>query len=339
MLDNLVSRQVRLKSRPHGIPQADHFEIVESAVPDLLEGEILVRNAFLSVEPAMRGWVNAAQNYADAVAIGDVMRAFAAGEVVASRNPDFAVGDKIMGMLGWQEYSVSTPRAIRRKVIENDLPLSLSLGVLGINGVTAYFALTEVGMPRPGDTVVVSTAAGSVGSAVGQIAKLMGCRTVGIAGGAAKVAACLEEFGFEAAVDYKALDFEERLASACPDGVDVYHDNAGGWITDAVLRRINKGARIVVCGTASVASWEPWPTGPRPERHLLNKAARMEGFLVWDYEHRYEEAVARLASWVRDGSLRYREEIVDGIGEAPGSIAALYRGENFGKRLIRLFPA
>ncbi|QIL74023.1 NADP-dependent oxidoreductase (plasmid) [Diaphorobacter sp. HDW4B] len=336
MTASAVNHQVLLTSRPHGIPQAEHFTIASAPIPDLAAGEILVRNQYLSVEPAMRGWVNAVGNYSDAVQIREVMRAFAAGEVIASRNPNYAVGDKVMGMLGWQTFSVTNGEALRRKVREDDLPLSLSLGVLGINGVTAYFALNEIGQPRPGDTVVVSTAAGAVGSAVGQLAKMAGCRTVGIAGGAVKVQTCLTEFGFDAAVDYKSPDFERELAAACPGGVDIYHDNTGGPITDAVLRHINKNARIIICGTASVASWDPWPIGPRVERHLLNKAARMQGFLVWDYEHRYEEAVARLAAWVRNGSLRYCEEIVEGIEQAPGAIADLYRGENNGKRLIRL---
>lgn len=329
-------RQVVLASRPKGIPQAAHFRIVEAQLPALKDGQFLVRNDYLSVDPAMRGWVNAAANYSDPVPVGGVMRSFAAGVVVASRHPDYAEGDAVMGMLGWQEYAVSDGAGIRRKVRESDLPLSLSLGVLGINGVTAYFALTEVGEPRPGDTVVVSTAAGAVGSAVGQIAKIAGCRTVGITGGPAKRQLCLDEFGFDAAVDYKSPSFDEALAQACPAGVDVYYDNTSGPITDAVLPRINKGARIIVCGTASVASWDPWPSGPRAERHLLNKAARMQGFLVWDYEHRYEEAVARLAAWVRDGRLKYREEILEGIEAAPDAIAGLYRGENLGKRLIRV---
>ena len=239
-------------------------------------------------------------------------------------------------MLGWQDYCVTSGEPIRRKVRERDLPLTLSLGILGINGVTAYFALNEIGQPRAGDTFVVSTAAGAVGSAVGQLAKLAGCRVVGIAGGVDKVRLCLDEFGFDAAIDYKGSDFQKRLSEACPNGVDIYHDNTGGPISDAVLCHINKGARIVICGTASVASWDPWPHGPRPERHLLNRAARMQGFLVWDYEHRYEEAVSRLAPWVRDGQLRYREEIVEGIERAPGSIAELYSGSNTGKRIIRI---
>lgn len=331
-----TNRRVVLKSRPVGIPQAAHFALETAPLPPLREGELLVRNDFLSVDPAMRGWVNAAANYSDPVGIGEVMRSFAAGEVIASRHPRYAEGDRVMGMLGWQAYAVTDGRPIRRKVVEHDLPLSLSLGVLGLNGVTAYFALTEIGEPRPGDTVVVSTAAGSVGSAVGQIARLAGCRTVGIAGGATKVGLCADAFGYDHAVDYRAPDFADALAAACPTGVDVYFDNTAGIVSDAVLPLLAKRARVVVCGTASVASWDPWPAGPRVERHLLNKSARMQGFLIWDYEHRYEEAVARLAAWVRAGRLAYREEILDGLAQAPDAIAGLYRGENLGKRLIRV---
>ncbi|WAI85102.1 MULTISPECIES: NADP-dependent oxidoreductase [Achromobacter] len=331
-----VNRQVVLKERPLGIPQASHFALHDAAIPEPKEGEILVRNLFLSVEPAMRGWVNAAANYSDPVAIGEVMRAFAAGRVIASRHPGYAEGDLVMGMLGWQDYAVTDGRAIRRKVRETDLPLSLSLGVLGINGVTAYFALNACGDPKQGDTVVVSTAAGAVGSVAGQLARHLGCRAVGIAGGADKTRLCVEEFGYDAALDYHSPQMAEGLATACPDGVDVYFDNTSGRISDTVIPLINRHARIVVCGTASVASWDPWPTGPRIERHLLNKAARMQGFLVWDYEHRYEEAIDVLAPLVRQGKLRYREEILDGIEAAPGSIADLYQGKNMGKRLIRL---
>lgn len=331
-----TNRQVVLASRPVGIPQAAHFELASTPLRELREGELLVRNEFLSVDPAMRGWVNAAANYADPVGIGEVMRSFAAGRVIASRHPHYAEGDRVMGMLGWQEYAITDGRPIRRKVVEDDLPLSLALGVLGLNGVTAYFALTEVGEPRPGDTVVVSTAAGAVGSAAGQIAKLAGSRTVGIAGGPAKVRMCLDEFRYDAALDYRGAAFEQELAAACRGGVDVYFDNTSGPISDAVLRHLAKRARVVICGTASVASWDPWPNGPRAERHLLNKSARMQGFLIWDYEARYEEAVARLAAWVRSGALRYREEILEGLEAAPDAIAGLYRGENLGKRVIRV---
>ena len=331
----LSNRQVRLKSRPTGIPQAAHFEIVETALPELADGEFLVRNEYLSVEPAMRGWVSAVPNYSTPVAIGEVMRAFAAGTVVASRHPGYAEGAAVMGMLGWQEYAISNGGSVTRKVKEKDLPLSLSLGILGLNGVTAYFGLLEIGQPRPGDTVVVSTA-GAVGSAVGQIAKLMGCRTVGLTGGAVKARLCREEFAYDEAIDYKAGDLAEALSASCPRGVDVYFDNTAGAISDAVLPQLAIGARVVICGTAAVASWDPPPAGPRVERHLLVKRARMAGFLVFDYRHRYEEAVTRLAAWVREGRIRYREDIVEGIESCPGAIAELYRGENLGKRLVRL---
>ena len=328
--------QVCLASRPNGIPQAENFTLHRSEVPALRDGQFLVRNDFVSVEPAMRGWVSAVANYATPVGIGEVMRSFAAGEIVASKHPQFSVGDKAMGMLGWQDYAIAEPAAVTRKVLEADLPLSLSLGVLGLNGLTAYFGLLDLGLPRPGDTVVVSTAAGAVGSAVGQIAKLSGCRTVGIAGGADKCGVCVDSFGYDTAVDYKAADFKEQLAAACGNGVDVYFDNTAGAISDAVLTHLAVGARIVVCGTASVASWDPPPLGPRVERHILVKRARMSGLLIFDYAHRYEEAIARLAGWVRNGRLRYREDILDGIDACPGAIAQLYRGENSGKLLVRL---
>lgn len=331
------NQQVRLKARPTGIPQAEHFEIVETAMPDVGDGQFLVRNEFLSVEPAMRGWVSAVANYSTPVAIGEVMRSFAAGHVVASRHRGYAVGDAVMGLLGWQHYALSNGSTVTRKVKETDLPLSLSLGVLGLNGVTAYFGLLDLGQPRPGDTVVVSTAAGAVGSAVGQIARLMGCRTIGVTGGAVKTRLCREEFSYDAAIDYKAGgNLKDELAAACPRGIDVYFDNTAGAISDAVLAQLATGARVVICGTASVASWDPPPMGPRVERHLLVKRARMSGFLVFDYAHRYEEAIARLAAWVREGKLRYREEIAEGIESCPGAIAELYRGENLGKRLVRL---
>jgi NADPH-dependent curcumin reductase CurA len=330
------NRQVRLKSRPAGIPQAENFEIVEGPAPQLGDRQFMVRNEFLSVEPAMRGWVSAVANYSTPVGIGEVMRAFAAGTVIASKHPGFAEGDKVMGLLGWQQYAVSDGASITRKVKETDLPLSLSLGVLGLNGITAYFGLIDLGAPKPGETVVVSTAAGAVGSAVGQIARLSGCRTVGITGGAVKSKLCRDEFGYNEVIDYKAGNVGEALKDACPRGVDVYFDNTSGAISDAVYAQLALHARVVICGTASVASWDPWPQGPRPERHILVKRARVSGLLIFDYAHRYEEAIARLADWVRAGTLKYREDISNGVEHCPGAIAELYRGENLGKRLIRL---
>ena len=335
-MDHRANRQVRLRSRPSGIPEAENFEIVDAPVPGISDGQVLVRNIYLSVEPAMRGWVSAVPNYSEPVALGSVMRALAVGRVEQSRHPDFHPGDYVTGMFGWQDYAAVDPKAIQRKVAETGLPISTSLGVLGLNGLTAYFALLDIGQPKAGETVVVSTAAGAVGSCAGQIAKIRGCHTIGIAGGPDKVRKCLEEFCYDAAVDYKAREFESALDAACRGGVDIYFDNTAGRISDAVMRRLNVGARVVVCGTASVASWDPIPQGPRVERHLLTKRARMQGFLIFDYAHRFPEALAELESWVRAGRIRYREDVLDGIEHAPGSIAGLYRGENLGKRLIRI---
>ena len=336
-MNELKNRQVWLCSRPNGIPRATDFALREAAVPTIAEGEILVRNHFLSADPAMRGWITDKSNYAPRVEIGDTMRAFSAGVVTESRNSGYAVGDQVMGIFGWQEYAAVKPAQVWRKVRELDLPLSLSLGVLGLNGMTAYFGLLDVLHPEAGETVVVSTAAGSVGSTAGQIAKIKGCRAVGIAGGSEKVRQCLEEFGYDAAIDYKAAaELDGALAMHCPDGIDAFFDNTSGAIHDAVLRRITLHARIAICGTASYPSWEPWNQGPRPERHLLVKRATMQGFLTTDYEARYEEAVTALAGWIREGRLKYREDIHEGIESAPGSIEKLYSGENAGKLIIRL---
>ena len=331
-----MNRQVVLASRPAGIAQAEHFAIREAPMPDPADGQLLIRNLFLSVEPAMRGWIADTGNYAAPVAIGSVMRALAVGEVIESRHPEFTPGEIVTGWFGWQLYAAVGPDAILRRVVETDLPLSLALGVLGINGVTAHLALTSIGQPQPGETVVVSTAAGAVGSAVGQIAAILGCRAVGIAGGPDKVAQCVDAFGYDAAIDYKAGALHEALAAACPDGVHVYFDNTAGAISDAVYPQLAVGARVVVCGTASIAAWDPWPTGPRIERHLLVKRARAQGFVIFDHAERWDASVAQLATWVREGRLRYAEDVLEGIESCPDAIAGLYRGENRGKRVIRL---
>lgn len=331
-----TNRRVLLKSRPLGIPQAENFEIVDMPVPEPADGEVLVRNLFLSVEPAMRGWVSAVANYAEPVAIGAVMRSLSTGRVVASRATGYQPGDLVTGWLGWQEYACVRPEAIQRKLPASGLPISTSLGVLGLNGLTAYFGLLDIGQPKAGQTVVVSTAAGAVGSCVGQIAKIKGCRAVGIAGGTIKTQLCTEAFGYDVAIDYKGDNLDQELSAACPHGVDIYFDNTAGAISDAVLRHLAVGARVIVCGTASVASWSPVPQGPRVERHLLVKRASMHGLLVMDHEARYPVAIEELSQWVSAGRLRYREDILDGIEQAPGAIAGLYRGENLGKRLIRL---
>jgi NADPH-dependent curcumin reductase CurA len=334
-----VNRQVRLASRPVGVPQASHFELVDAPIPVPNAGEVLINVHYVSVDPAMRGWVNAAANYAEPVAIGAVMRSFAVGRVVASKHPAYREGDAVTGMFGWQQWAAVGAAAIERKLepaIFEGLPMSTALGVLGLNGITAYFGLLDVGSPKPGHTVVVSAGAGSVGSCVGQIARIAGCRAVAIAGGPTKTAMCREEFGFDASVDYKAGKLGEELRRACPNGIDVYFDNTAGVITDTCLALLNTHARVVVCGTVAHTEWDPPPLGPRVERRLLVTRSRIEGFVIFDYQHRYAEALVQLSRWVRAGQIRYREEVLEGLEAAPDSIAGLYRGDNLGKRLIRV---
>lgn len=331
-----MNRQCILASRPTGVAQAADFELVETPPAQLGEGQIRVSNSFLSVEPAMRGWIADKGNYSEPVALGSVMRALAAGIVTESAHADFHVGDAVTGLFGWQQEAVVAASAVLRKIAETDLPLSLSLGILGINGVTAHLALTGIGEPKAGDTLVVSTAAGAVGSAAGQIWKLLGCRTVGIAGGADKARLCVERFGYDAGIDYKAADFTAALANACHDGVDIYYDNTAGAISDAVLPHLEIGARVIVCGTAAIERWDPWPSGQRVERHILVKRARMQGFVIFDHMDKWEASVAVLAEWIRAGQLHYEEDVLEGMDACPDALAGLYRGENKGKRVIRL---
>jgi NADPH-dependent curcumin reductase CurA len=334
-----TNRQVRLKSRPSGIPQAEHFEIVEAPLPDLSDDQVLVRNIYLSVDPAMRGWVSAVANYSEPVALGAVMRSLAVGRVEVSRSSDFHPGEYVTGMFGWQDYAVVEAEAIERKVGGSGLPISTSLGVLGLNGLTAYFALLDIGQPEAGETVVVSTAAGAVGSCAGQIAKIKGCRTVGITGGPEKVRVSR---GVPLRRCRRLQGRRFRIGARCClprwfRRLFRQHGRADQRFRHATSQR---GARVVICGTASIASWDPPSAtqGPRVERHLLVKRARMQGFLFFDHVRRSPEALKELKSWVRNGQIRYREDILDGIEQAPGSIAELYRGANLGKRLIRIAP-
>lgn len=332
----MENTQVLLRSRPTGVAQADNFQIVRSVAGEPADGEIVVRNHYLSVEPAMRGWIADASNYSQPVEIGSVMRALAAGEVIASRSADVAVGDHVMGWFGWQEIAVVPASAVMRKVIARDLPLSLSLGVLGLNGITALLAFRKLGQPAAGNSVVVSTAAGAVGSIVGQLARLAGCRTVGITSGAAKMRACTESFGYDVALNYREPGLQAGVAAACPDGVDIYFDNTAGAISDSVMPNLAIGARIVVCGTAAISDWTVPQTGPRVERHILVKRARMQGFVIFDHAAEFDEAVEELAQRVRMGELAYREHILQGLDSCPDALAMLYRGENDGKLIIRL---
>jgi NADPH-dependent curcumin reductase len=257
----------------------------------------------------MRGWVSSVGNYSDPVPLGGVVRAFTVGRVVTSRSTEYRVGDVVTGMFGWQDYAVVDAAKVQRRVNEPDLPVSTALGALGLNGLTAYFALLDLGQPKANETVVVSTAAGAVGSCVGQIAKIKGCRTVGIAGGPTKTALCRDEFGYDVAIDYRAGKLEAEIAQACPNGIDVYFDNTAGDISDAVLNNLAVGARVIVCGTASIATWNPPPLGPRIERQLLVKRARMQGFLIFDHADRYSAGLRALTEWVKC----VFQPIVDGI--------------------------
>ncbi|CAH0495438.1 Putative NADP-dependent oxidoreductase YfmJ [Novosphingobium sp. CECT 9465] len=334
MEPDAINRRVVLVNRPQGVAQASDFAVRSGAVPEPGDGEILVRNHYLSVDPAMRGWIADTGNYSAAVAIGEVMRSLCSGEIVASRNADYAVGEFVTGWFGWQDYAaVGADRIVQRT---SAAEARMALGILGLNGTTALLALTLIGAPQAGQTVVVSTAAGAVGSAVGQIARILGCRTIGIAGGPDKVRDCVELFGYDAAIDYRSEDIGARVAALCPDGVDVYFDNTSGAISDAVMPHLAQKARVVVCGTASYDRWEPWPEGPRVERHLLVKRARMEGFVLFDHMHRLDEAVGTLRGWIADGRLVFQEDVLDGIEACPDALAGLYRGENRGKRIVRL---
>ncbi|MEM9841944.1 MAG: NADP-dependent oxidoreductase [Pseudomonadota bacterium] len=332
----MKNTRVVLAKRPVGVPEEEHFRIEEADVHPPQTGEVLIRLTHWSVDPAMRGWANDVPNYSPPVAIGETMRAFSVGDVIASHDPRFREGDVVEGLLGWQTHALVSGDRIARKVTETDLPRSYALGILGLNGTTAYFGLLDACAARAGDVVVVSTAAGAVGSAVGQIAKLKGCRTIGIAGGPAKVTQCHEDFGYDHAIDYKSADISAEIAKAAPDGIDCYFDNTCGPISDAVMGHLAQGARITICGTAAVTEWSPVPLGPRVHRQLLVARARMQGFLIFDYKDRLDEARDALAQWVRHGDLVVKEHILEGADAAPGAISMLYRGENTGKLIVRV---
>lgn len=333
------NRRVILAERATGLPKPELFAMVEDDAPSPGDGEVLINNVYVSADPGMKGWISTARNYAS-VETGATMNAFSVGVVVESNHPDVAEGDVVAARTGWAEYAVADPeQQTFRKVDPHVAPLSTALGILGISGFTAYYGLLDVGEPNPGDTVLVSTAAGAVGSAVGQIAKLKGCRTVGIAGGAEKTAICTSEFGYDAAIDYKSCDdLEAALKDACPEGIDVYYDNVGGSTLDTVLNLMNVHGRVTICGTAATDSWVPQPTGLRPERNLLVSRIRMQGFLCFDYADRFEEAYTDLAKWVGEGNIRYREDIAEGLENAPAALAGLYEGRNMGRQLVRVRP-
>lgn len=324
-----------LAERPEGIPQPQHFQRDDQPVPDLRDGEFLMRNRYLSIDPAQRGWVNAAANYSNPVGIGEVMRSLAVGEVVKSKHTSYSPGDHLYGWFGWQRYCVATPSAVLRRVDPGQASLTAALGVLGINGLTAYLALTTIGEPERGDVVVVSTAAGAVGSVVGQVASALGCDSVGITGSAEKVSRCTRRFGYRAAIDYKnSANLRDDVAAICPNGVDVFFDNTAGDIADAVVDNMNKNGRIIQCGTASIANWDPPPAGPRRERQILVKCLRQQGFIIFDHIDAFDSVAETLATWIAEGKLSYDEDMEYGLDSAPAALAGLYAGANHGKKII-----
>ncbi|MFJ4145330.1 NADP-dependent oxidoreductase [Pseudomonas sp. NPDC089734] len=334
-MTTLSNRQFLLAKRPVGQPGRKDFTYQEVPVADVAEGQILVRNQYLSLDPAMRGWMNEGKSYIPPVELGHVMRALGVGEVIASKNPQFAVGDHVQGSVGVQDYFLGEPKGFY-KVDPELAPLPRYLSALGMTGMTAYFALLDVGAPKSGDTVVISGAAGAVGSVAGQIAKLKGCRVIGIAGGQEKCRSLTEELGFDGVIDYKNEDVLAGLKRECPKGVDVYFDNVGGDILDAVLSRLAPRARVVVCGAISQYNNTAPIKGPSNYLSLLVNRARMEGFVVLDYAARFAEAGQEMAGWIAEGKLKSREDVIDGLETFPETLLKLFNGENFGKLVLKV---
>ena len=331
-----INRKFTLAARPVGYPKPSDFDLVTEPIPVPEDGEVLVHTNYLSVDPYMRGRMNDRASYAPNVQIGEVMVGTVVGEVVASKNPDFQVGDIATGGLGWQEYGVSNGNNLR-KVDPTLAPISTALGILGMPGLTAYFGLLEICNPQAGETVFGSAAAGAVGSLVGQIAKIKGCRAVGSAGSAEKVDYVVDELGFDAAFNYKTTeDYGAKLAELCPDGIDAYFDNVGGAITDAVFPLINVKARISICGQISQYNLENPEQGPRFLWHLIVKRAKIQGFLVFEFADKHDDGLRQMAEWIQSGKLKYREEITEGFENAPVAFIGMLKGSNIGKQLVKV---
>ena len=337
---SLTNRRILLQSRPAGKPGVDNFLLVETPVPELADGQVLVRHHWLSLDPYMRGRMNEGKSYAQPQPLNEVMIGGTAGEVVASRNPQFAVGDKVVGMGGWQEYAIvsADQRGVLQKVDTSRVPLSAYLGPVGMPGVTGWYGLTQIIEPKAGETVVVSAASGAVGSVVGQLANARGCRAVGIAGGPDKCGYVTGELGFDACIDYKAQrdlkSLAQALKAACPDGIDGYFENVGGTILDAVMLRMNAFGRIAMCGMISGYNGEPIPMA-NPSLILVSRL-KVQGFIVSEHMALWPQALQELGQGVAGGSIRYRESIADGIASAPEAFLGLLEGRNFGKQLVKL---
>jgi len=332
----MLNRQFILAARPVGMAKEFDFRMIESPVPKPGDGEFLVRSLYLSVDPYMRGRMNAGRSYAPAVEIGAVMVGGGVGEVIESNHPGYKTGEIVTLMTGWQEYTISNGRGAR-KVDPALAPISTALGVLGMTGLTAYFGLLEICQPKPGETVVVSGAAGAVGSVVGQIAKIKGCRTVGIAGGSKKTAFIKRECGFDVTLDYKATtDYNAAVAALCPQRIDAYFDNVGGPISDAVFANLNTYARVAICGQIAQYNDTQNSVGPRLLRYVLVDRVKVQGFIIFDFADRHEAGLAQMTQWFREGKLKAHEDIVEGFENMPRALLGLFRGENTGKRVVKI---
>jgi NADPH-dependent curcumin reductase CurA len=336
----LFNQRIVLASRPHGAPTLDNFRLEEQPLPEIKDGEVLLKTLYLSLDPYMRGRMSEGPSYAAPVALGEVMDGGAVSEVIASRHDDFSVGDRVLGYTGWQSHAISSGTGLTRLPATLAQP-SWALGVLGMPGFTAYMGLLDIGQPKTGETVVVAAATGAVGSLVGQIAKLKGCRVVGIAGGSTKCRYAVEELGFDACVDHHSDNLPAQLALACPDGIDVYFENVGGQVLQAVVPLLNTGARIPLCGLIAQYNSTELPEGPDFSplllRTLLTRRVTLKGFIIFDdYGHRYPEFAAQMGAWLQEGKIRYREDHVQGLTSAPQAFIGLLEGKNFGKLVIDL---
>ena len=336
-MPTLENRQFKLIKRPVGMVRRSDFELASAPAGEPGPGQVLVKVLYLSLDPAMRGWMNDSKSYIAPVGLGDVMRAGGIGRVIASNDAGLAAGDTVVGMTGVQDYAVANAKEMI-KVDPRLAPLPRFLGALGMPGLTAYFGLIDIGQPKPGETVVISAAAGAVGAVTGQIARIKGCRVVGLAGGPDKCRYVVDELGFDAAIDYKSEDVRAALARHCPKGIDIYFDNVGGDILDIALSLLARRARVIICGAISQYNNVEGIQGPRNYLSLLINHALMEGFVVFDYAARYPEGMQALAGWALSGQLKAREHIVDGLETFPDTLQKLYRGENFGKLVIRVAP-
>jgi NADPH-dependent curcumin reductase len=330
------NRQWVLQGRPTGTLTGSEFRWNEAPIPRPADGEVLVRNLWLSFDPTQRGWM-ARDSYIPMVPLGDVMRAAAVGQVIESQHSDFKPGDLVLGAFGWQDYVATDGQGFMpMRKLPPGLPPNLALSLFGITGPTAYFGITDVGQVKAGDTVVVSGAAGSTGSVAGQIAKIKDCRVIGTAGGAVKCGWLVKEAGFDGAIDYKSENLSERLSALCPDGIDVFFDNVGGTVLNEVLARINLKARIVLCGAISMYNDAVPPPGPANYPNLIARRGRMEGFIVLDYASRFPEAIEALGRWRQEGRLVQKEDVAIGLENAPATLMRLFTGENFGKQLLKI---